>query len=85
MPLQSQSSDDQNDADRIPEDASFKGGKEVYLSGDSEHEEDDSSLGEVLQGSCNIVYEAKHDTTGVSFEKNGVNEWVPIVVTMEKS
>ena len=73
-PLQSQSSDDQNDADRSPEDAGFKGGKEVYQSGDPEHEEDDRSLGEVLQESCNIVYEAKDDTTGVSFEKNGVKE-----------
>ena len=31
-----------------------------------------------LQGSHNIVYEAKDNTTGVSF---GVKEWVPIVVT----
>ena len=38
-------------------------------------------IDEVLQGSCNIVYEAKDDTTGVSFEKNGVKEWVSIVVT----
>ena len=38
-------------------------------------------IDEVLQGSCNIVYETKDDTTGVSFEKNGVKEWVPIVVT----
>ena len=41
----------------------------------------DRSLGEVLQGLHNIVYEAKDDTTGVSFEKNGVKKWVPIVVT----
>ena len=68
------------DADRSPEDAGFKGGKELYQSGYPEHE-DDCSLGEVLQGSRNIVYEAKDDTTGVSFEKNGVKEWVPIVVT----
>ena len=53
----------------------------MYQSGDPEHEEDDRSLGEVLQGSHNIVYEAKDDTTGVSFERNGVKEWVPIVVT----
>ena len=30
-----------------------------------------------MQGSHNIVYEV----AGVSFEKNGVKEWVPIVVT----
>ena len=33
---------------------------------------------------CHIhvyIYEAKDDATGVSFEKNGVKEWVPIVVT----
>ena len=34
-----------------------------------------------MQGSRNNVYDAKDDTTGVSFEKNGVKEWVPIVVT----
>ena len=79
--LQSQSNDDRKDADRSPEDAGFKGGNELYQSGDPEREEDDRSLGEVLQGSRNIVYEAKDDTTGVSFEKNGVKEWVPIVVT----
>ena len=28
-----------------------------------------------------LLYEAKDDTTGVSFEKNGVKKWVPIVVT----
>jgi len=33
----------------------------------------------------NNVYEAKDDTTGVSFEKNGVKEWVPIVVTIASS
>ena len=27
------------------------------------------------------MYETKDDTTDVSFEKNGVKEWVPIVVT----
>ena len=56
-PLRSQSSDGRKDADRSPEDAGFKGGKELYQSGDPEHE-DDRSLGEVLQGSRNIVYEA---------------------------
>ena len=60
--------------DRSPEDADFKRGNELYQSGDPEHEEDDHSLGEVLQGSRNIMYEAKDDTTGVSFEKNGVKE-----------
>ena len=80
-PLQSQSSDDRKDADRSPEDADFKGGKELYQSGGPEQEEDDRSLSEVPQGSHNIVYEAKDDTTGVSFEKNGVKEWAPIVVT----
>ena len=49
-PLQSQSSDDRKDVDRSPEDACFKGGKELYQLGDPEHEEDDRSLGEVLQG-----------------------------------
>ena len=80
-PLQSQSSNDRKGADKSPEDAGFKGGKQLYQSGDPEHEEDDRSLGEVLQGSHNILYEAKDDTTGVSFERNGVKEWVPIVVT----
>ena len=28
-----------------------------------------------------LLYEAKDDTTGVSFEKNGVKKWVPIVLT----
>ena len=40
--------DDRNDANRSPEDAGFKGRKDVYQSGDPEHEEDDCSLGEVL-------------------------------------
>ena len=43
--------------------------------------EDDRSLDEVLQGSRNIFYEAKDEAAGVSFEKNGVKEWVPIVET----
>ena len=42
------------------------------------------SLGEVLQGSHNIMYEVKDDATGVSFVKNGVKEWVPVVVTMAR-
>ena len=41
-------------------------------------------LGEVLQGSHNIMYEVKDDTTGVSFVRNGVKEWVPVVVTMAR-
>ena len=80
--LRSQSNDNRKDADRSLEDAGFEGDNELYQAGDPEHEEDDHSLGEVLQGSHNIVYE---DTTGVSFEKNGVKELVPIVVTMARS
>ena len=38
-----------------PEDAGFTGDNELYQSGDPEDEEDDCSLGEILQGSCNIV------------------------------
>ena len=38
-------------------------------------------LGVVLQGSHNIMYEAKDDTISVSFVRNGVKEWVPIAVT----
>ena len=34
-----------------------------------------------MQGSRNILYEAKDDAAGVSFEKNGVKEWVPIFMT----
>ena len=36
---------------------------------------------EFLQGAENVVYEARDDTTGVSFNKNGKREWLPVVVT----
>ena len=41
-PLQSQSSDDQKDVDRSPENAGFKGGNELYQPDDPEHEDDHS-------------------------------------------
>ena len=70
-------------ADSNSEDGALKGGREPIQATavDSVDEKDDRSLDEVLQGSHNILYEAKDDATGVSFEKNGVKEWVPIVVT----
>ena len=41
-PLRSQSSDDQKDVDRSPEDAGFKGGNELNQPDDPEHEDDHS-------------------------------------------
>ena len=40
--------------------------------------EDSISLKEV-HCTENVVYEARDDTTGVSFDKNGKREWLPIV------
>ena len=82
-PPSSQSDGDRMDADSNSEDRALKGGREPIQATavDSVDEKDDRSLDEVLQGSHNILYEAKDDATGVSFEKNGVKEWLPIVVT----
>lgn len=42
-------------------------------------------LGEILQGShTDIMYKVKDDTTGVSLVRNGMKEWVPVVVTMAR-
>ena len=43
--------------------------------------EDSSSLTDLLCEAKNVVYEARDDSTGISFVKNGKREWVPIVVT----
>ena len=43
--------------------------------------EDCSSLKESLQGAEEVVYEARNDSTGNSFMKNGKREWVPVAVT----
>ena len=37
----------------------------------SDSKEDDLSLGELLQGTQNVLYEAKVDVPGVRFDKNG--------------
>ena len=34
-----------------------------------------------LQGAENVVYEARNDSTGISFVENGKKEWVPVVIT----
>ena len=39
-----------------------------------------NSLEDLLQGTENVVYEARDDTTGISFVRNGIREWVPVVV-----
>ena len=39
-----------------------------------------NSLKDLLQGTENVVYEARDDTTGISFVRNGIREWVPVVV-----
>ena len=59
------------DADSNPEDGALKGGREPIQATavESNDEEDDRSLDEVLQGSRNIFYEAKDDAAGVSFER----------------
>ena len=44
-------------------------------------EEDCRSLKELLQGAEKVVYEARNDSTGISFMKNGKREWVLVVVT----
>ena len=43
--------------------------------------EDSSSLTDLLCEAKNVVYEARDDSTGISFVKNGKREWVPVVVT----
>ena len=40
-----------------------------------------SSLTDLLREAKNVVYEARDDSTGISFVTNGKREWVPIVVT----
>lgn len=47
--------------------------------------EDGDSLKDLLQGAVNVVYEARDDTTGISFVRNGIREWVPIVVNKPSS
>ena len=42
--------------------------------------EDSDTLKDLLQGTENVVYESRDDTTGISFVRNGIREWVPIVV-----
>ena len=39
------------------------------------------SLEDLLQEAENVVYEARDDTTGISFVKNGRREWVLVIVT----
>ena len=41
---------------------------------------DSDTLKDLLQGTENVVYESRDDTTGISFVRNGIREWVPIVV-----
>ena len=47
----------------------------------SDSKEDDFSLGELLQGTQNVLYEAKDDVPGVHFDKNGQKKWLPVIVT----
>ena len=42
--------------------------------------EDSNSLKDLLQGAKNIAYEARDDSTGISFVRNSKREWVPDVV-----
>ena len=42
--------------------------------------EDSSSLTDLLCEAKNVVYEARDDSTGISFVKNGKREWVPILL-----
>ena len=46
----------------------------------------DTMLREILEGARNVIYEAKEDTPGISFQKEDRNEpqWVPVKV-MSKS